>query len=848
MLFRSKKIAESVEYLGGMTQDKYPLVKQQSRQFGAFWGNGVGKCLARGTPVLMFDGSTKRVEDISNGDLLMGPDSKPRKVLQTVMGIDEMVKIHQSNGDDFICTADHILSLRRTNDGKKCSGKVINIRADAVEHQSKTFKHLYRAYKVGVEFKEKHVELDPYFLGLWLGDGTGCRPEITTADDEVISFLYQYAAVMKMSVSLKRLPGQKAYACYMSGGKKCAKNPIATELRKIGVFRNKHIPQDFKANSRIVRLQLLAGLLDSDGYRQKSSYEFCNTNRRLCDDVVWLARSLGLRCTIHEKKTTCQNGYKGIAWRVHIGGITDEIPCRIRRKRSVGGTSYRDVNYGFRVEKIGKGAYYGFTLDGDGLFLLGDFTVTHNSWWLVVLTGNIVWGPQNPWFDYRLFREWPFSKHIRWVVDAPELKETGELWRAINRWWPRHKFKESKDGYDYYSTFRFFDDAGNDNGFTLSIRTNDQPLRLHESDDVGCVLFNEPPVRPVYHAYPARFRHGGFRLICGTLVMESPWISEEVIDNPEAVWEMADAEENCEEHARLDTQNGLCVGHLTHESIQRRIAEYPEEEREARATGKPVHLQGSVFQVEPLVHFVQRAAIPKDLTTYLVVDPHPNRPWAIVVGGVDALDTWYVVDEWPKPHDFDGKPYHRIIADRRGVEDYAKIIKGLDDKWGVAQNIIDGKFANSPFRTLSMSTTLRDQLLMMGLWFFDGNPNVEGDGGGIRKLQQLLRYDTKRQVDFTNRPRFFIASDLENCKTGLRNLTRKKRPDGDGYREALEDKFLDFPRCMMYLVMHRAAYSPETAATPDEQAGLRFKKRLEKVGGLENADGEETSAVEVGYG
>ena len=109
------------------------------------------------------------------------------------------------------------------------------------------------------------------------------------------------------------------------------------------------------------------------------------------------------------------------------------------------------------------------------------------TWFLVVLTGNIVWGPQNPWFDYRLFKEWPFAKHIRWVVDAPELKETGEIWRAINRWWPRHKFKESKDGYDYYSTFIFLDDAGNENGFTLSVRTNDQPLRLHESDDVGCV-------------------------------------------------------------------------------------------------------------------------------------------------------------------------------------------------------------------------------------------------------------------------------------------------------------------------------------------------------------------------
>lgn len=77
-----------------------------------FAGTGLGKCHGKGTEILMYDGSIKKVENVNVGDLLMGPDSEPREVLSLARGSDKMYKVTPNKGEPFVCNEPHVLSLK----------------------------------------------------------------------------------------------------------------------------------------------------------------------------------------------------------------------------------------------------------------------------------------------------------------------------------------------------------------------------------------------------------------------------------------------------------------------------------------------------------------------------------------------------------------------------------------------------------------------------------------------------------------------------------------------------------------------------------------------------------------
>jgi len=129
-------------------------------------------CHAPGTPILMYDGSIKAVEAIAVGDLLMGPDSASRRVLELHRGEDEMFEIRPMKGDPFIVNAGHILTLVRTNDGD--SGRaheIVDIALFDYLSECATFRHLHKLFRVAVDFPSpRDLPIDPYFLGVLLGD------------------------------------------------------------------------------------------------------------------------------------------------------------------------------------------------------------------------------------------------------------------------------------------------------------------------------------------------------------------------------------------------------------------------------------------------------------------------------------------------------------------------------------------------------------------------------------------------------------------------------------------------------------------------------------------------------
>jgi replicative DNA helicase len=140
---------------------------------------GPGGCHAAGTGILMYDGSIKTVEDIEVGDLIMGPDSTPRLVLQLVRGKEQMYKITLPNKHSFVVNENHMLNLKRTRAGKKHNAKTKNLLGKDVSitvknylEKSKTFKayhKLYQPQKITFNSKKKLI-IDPYMLGVLLGD------------------------------------------------------------------------------------------------------------------------------------------------------------------------------------------------------------------------------------------------------------------------------------------------------------------------------------------------------------------------------------------------------------------------------------------------------------------------------------------------------------------------------------------------------------------------------------------------------------------------------------------------------------------------------------------------------
>jgi replicative DNA helicase len=100
--------------------------------------------------------------------------------------------------------ASHILSLKRTREGDKAwennrAGDIVNIPVTEYLQTNPYFKHLHKGWRTGVEFTSRELLLiDPYFLGMWLGDGSQRHPAITTGDQEVIDWIVEYASRLKL--------------------------------------------------------------------------------------------------------------------------------------------------------------------------------------------------------------------------------------------------------------------------------------------------------------------------------------------------------------------------------------------------------------------------------------------------------------------------------------------------------------------------------------------------------------------------------------------------------------------------------------------------------------------------
>lgn len=340
-------------------------------------------CHSLETELLMSDGRIKNVKDIKKGEELIGPDGRPRKVLKIHEGINEMYKIVPNKGAPFIVTKDHMLSLIKTNehnDRISHSPQIADVTVEEYLGWNKHKKHIYKLFRSEeIEFNTNFTPtIDPYFLGVILGDGAIAHQiNITTMDEEVVECLEKESE--KYGAHLRSQAAGKAKTYFFVNCRNLRK-----QLNKLGLTRNIHaynkfIPFEYKTASTEIRKQVLAGLIDTDGSLSCNTYDYITASKQLAEDICFIARSLGLACYVKKVKKKCQNNFAGEYYRLCISGETSKIPCKVVRKKAKQRTQKKNVlRTGFKIEKLKKERYIGFTVDGDNRYLMSDFTVTHN--------------------------------------------------------------------------------------------------------------------------------------------------------------------------------------------------------------------------------------------------------------------------------------------------------------------------------------------------------------------------------------------------------------------------------------------------------------------------------------
>jgi hypothetical protein len=348
----------------------------------AFTGSG----LAPHETVLLANGKFQLIGELRVGDQLMGPDSEPRTVLATNPGHGKMYRVIPIKSEPFECNDVHILSLRCTSDnsyGK--AGEVVNVPLNVWLAWPNGKKHVFKLWRAAVDFPTAKQRIDPYFLGVLLGDGsTQNAIAVHTMDPEIVDEVRRQAKVFGSYVVEQSAYTGKATSYHLrnrrGNGNRCA---LRLELHQLGLqvpCGEKFIPHAYKVADRPQRLAVLAGLLDTDGsLRLGTVFDFISKSKQLSKDVAFVARSLGFAAYVSECVKASQNGTVGTYWRVGISGDTHLIPTRLPRKRATERRQKKNPRVtGFRVEEIGDGGWCGIRLNGDRLYLLKDLTVTHS--------------------------------------------------------------------------------------------------------------------------------------------------------------------------------------------------------------------------------------------------------------------------------------------------------------------------------------------------------------------------------------------------------------------------------------------------------------------------------------
>lgn len=301
---------------------------------------GNGKALALDTEIPTPSGF-RLMKDLKAGDYVFGTDGKPCKIVATtdVMTDRPCYEVEFSTGEVIVADACHqwVTDSRRDRDRLKGRGGKHAGPKPSVKTTEEIARTLWcrddRNHRVKLaapfDVPERLLPIHPYMLGLWLGDGVSTAARFTCDEKDVETI----DRIRGMGYPVHKVKGSCAWS--ISDGRKGVRaGTFQNQLRHLGLIGNKHIPSEYLFASREQRLELLRGLMDTDGFISKGQgqCEFVQKNKQIAYDVYALIASLGMRPRIMEKEAAIAGKSCGVVYRVLFHAYKDVPVFKLARK------------------------------------------------------------------------------------------------------------------------------------------------------------------------------------------------------------------------------------------------------------------------------------------------------------------------------------------------------------------------------------------------------------------------------------------------------------------------------------------------------------------------------------
>jgi replicative DNA helicase len=389
--------------------------------------SGVGKSLPLSAKLATPNGWIL-MGDVKINDLVIGSDGKQQRVLGVYpQGKRPIYKIVFNDKTTAFCDEEHLwavntLNQRNANTTRHINGEVKRVKTPDLSYNPIATKELMKNYIVNnksgeklnyripilsypVEYTINKLPINPYLLGALIGDGglTSGTTKITSIDDEIINKLRAIISNEYSDLKLNRVSNTVTYIiCGIRGKKNCLYQAIKD--LKLNVSSNsKHIPDIYKYSSSTDRIELLQGLLDTDGYASKSGrIQYATTSKQLADDVREVVLSLGGFVSIREKFpkykyiNELRNGKKAYTLTISFSNLEIK-PFSLGRKqeRVVYRSKYRHNKYiSLITYSHEEEAQCIYVENDDHLYVTDDYILTHNTT-LLTKIANTAYGLGN---------------------------------------------------------------------------------------------------------------------------------------------------------------------------------------------------------------------------------------------------------------------------------------------------------------------------------------------------------------------------------------------------------------------------------------------------------------------
>ncbi|SNR53812.1 PhoH family protein [Blastococcus mobilis] len=360
-----------------------------------------GRAQPYSAPVLTPNGFMP-IGTVQVGELVIGSDGTPTPVLGVYpQGRKQVYRVTTQDGASTLACGEHLWTVTTPEDRRRGTTRTLETQ-EMIGRLRRAHAHRYELPLVdAVQFEPQEVPLDPYALGLLLGDGcltTSTTPSFATADPELAVALESALD----GIAVQHKAGPDYVLRHVDGGRGGLRvaNPVTEAIRELGLAgtrsETKFVPWVYTHNSPEVRIALLQGLLDSDGgpvsqHGRRCRVQYATTSARLRDDVTFLVRSLGGVVYTRTRAAAGRRPGRVLGRPVHHRNDAHVLdlrlpaglqPFRLERKRRAydaagGGRPMRFID---RIEPVGEQETICIEVAAqDSLYVTDDFLVTHNT-------------------------------------------------------------------------------------------------------------------------------------------------------------------------------------------------------------------------------------------------------------------------------------------------------------------------------------------------------------------------------------------------------------------------------------------------------------------------------------